>query len=251
MPHLRNVNRQQAVGRAAPGWHRRTAGLGVAGVGAAIIGLLAAPVAQADSNPAYGDLSTLYQDAIAFDRPYGLLEYGQFFSALASPGNVLAASGLDVGDPFSSSATASDDLTAIEGQGAALTGELTGLEATVNDYENTPGLEAVDGKELAVVGDALTFEQQITADIDDLPTITAQDETDPLLISVLSALYNNQTDLGNEFINNLGEQLASGSVTGITDDNADIFAYGLGTLVDTQSAADTLTVLADLSGLGL
>jgi hypothetical protein len=251
MPHLSTVNRHKAIRGAAPGWHRHTAGLCVAAAGAALVGLLATPLAQADSDPAYGDLSTLYQDATSVANSYGSPEDEVFFSNLISVGNVLSASGLDLGDPFSSSATASDDLSTIEGEGAALTGQLTSVEADINDFDKTPGLAAVDSKELAVVGDALTFQQQINADVDSLPTITAQDETNPLLISELSALYTNQIDFGNLLTNNLADQLANGSVTGITDDNADILAYGLGTLVDTQSAADTLTVLADLSSLGL
>ena len=215
-----------------------------------MIGLLATPLAQADTDPAYGDLSNVYHDAITFDSSFDLSEEVQFFSALASLGNVLSASGLDLSDPFSSSATASDDLSAIEGEDAALTGQLTTLEADINDYDNTPGLAAVDSKELSVVGDALTFEQQINADVGNLPTITAQDETNPLLISELSALYNNQIDFGNN-LTNLVEELGIATPSGITSDNAALVASGLGTLIDTQSAADTLTVLADLSSIGL
>jgi hypothetical protein len=250
MPDLSTVTRRKAIRGTAPRWHRTTAGMCVVGAGVALIGLLATPRAQADSDPAYGDLSTLYQDAIAFDRSFDLSEELQFFSALGSLGDVLRASGVDLGDPFSSSATASDDLTAIEGEDAALTGQLTSLAADIHDYDNTPGLAAVDGKELSVVGDALTYEQQITADVDNLPTITAQDETNPLLISELSALYNNQIDFGNNLTNLVGE-LEIATPAGITDDNAALVASDLGILVDTQSATDTLTALADLSSVGI
>jgi hypothetical protein len=243
------VNGHKVIRRAAPGWHRRTAGLCVAAAGAGVIGLLATPLAQADSDPAYGDLSNVYHDTITFDSSFDLSEEAQFFSDLTSVGNVLRASGLDVGNPFPAGATASDDLSAIEGEDAALTGQLTSVEADISNYDNTPGLAAVDSKELAVVTDALTFEQQINADVDNLPAITAQDTTNPLLISELSALYNSQIDFGNN-LTNLVEELAGASPAGITYDNAFLVASSLGTLIDTQSAADTLTVLADLSSIG-
>ena len=78
-----------------------------------MIGLLATPLAQADTDPAYGDLSNVYHDAITFDSSFDLSEEVQFFSALASLGNVLSASGLDLSDPFSSSATASSTVVAV------------------------------------------------------------------------------------------------------------------------------------------
>jgi hypothetical protein len=249
MPDLSTVSRQHAIRNAAPRWHRRTAGLCVAGAGAALIGLLATPLAQADSDPAYGDLSNVYDAATSFANSF--YDDGGFDSDLVSVGNILSASGLDVGNPFPTGATAADDVSAIEGEDAALTSQLTSVEADINAYDNTPGLAAVDSKELPVLTDALTFEQQINADVDNLPTITAQDETNPSLISELSALYNNQIDFSNNLTNLVVSQLDPGSPAGITSDNAALVASGLGALIDTQSAADTLTVLADLSSIGL
>lgn len=171
-----------------------------------------------------------------------------FFSALAGDGLSASGLGLSLGDPFSSSATASGDVSTIEGEGAALTSQLTGVEADIND---TSAITAqVDSRELSFVTDTLAFQQQINGDVDSLPTVTAQDETNPLLIADLGALYSHEIDFGT-LLTNLGNHLANGSPTGITEDNAAILANGLGLLIDTQSTADTLTALADLSSLGL
>jgi hypothetical protein len=249
-------------------WQRRTTGLCVAGAGAALMGLVMTPLAHADVDGSslllaaatdlpdgaaatgYGDLSNLYVDVSVFENSFGSYEDEVFFSDLASVGNILRASGLDVGNPFPAGATASDDVSAIAAEDTTVSGELTSLEADINDDDTTPGLAAVDSKELAVVADAQTFEQQISADVGNLPTITAQDETNPVLISELSALYNNEINLSGN-LTNLGDELVPGSPAGITADNAGILSDALGILSDVQRTADTLTVLADLSSVGL
>ena len=71
-------------------------------------------------------------------------------------------------------------------------------------------MAATDSKELPLIAEALTFQDQINQSIAFLPTITAQDETNPLLVSDLSALYTNELNLDNIVVN-LGEQLANGS----------------------------------------
>lgn len=66
----------------------------------------------------------------------------------------------------------------------------------------------------------------------------------------MSALYTNELNLDNIVVN-LGEQLANGSPSGITDANASIIADGLGIANDLQGTSETLTFLADLTSLGL
>jgi len=225
-----------------PAWQRRTAGLCAAGAGVAFIGLLVSPRAHADADGAslYGDLSTIYGDVSAFENSYGLFQDTVFFSDLASPGDIVAASGFDLGDPFPAGATASEDLSAVAAEGDTLTSQLADLQATA----------AADGNELAVINDALSLQQQINSAVGDLATITGQDETNPLLIADLSAIYSNEVNY-DTFLVNLGDALAIDSPAGITADNAYILSEGLGMVNDLQSSADTLTILADLASSGL
>jgi hypothetical protein len=108
---------------------------------------------------------------------------------------------------------------------------------------------ATDSNELPLVAETLTFQDQINQSIAFLPTITAQDETNPLLIADLSALYTNEMNLDNVVVN-LGQELTIGSPAGITADNAAIIADALGITNDLQSTSETLTILADLTNLG-
>jgi hypothetical protein len=96
----------------------------------------------------------------------------------------------------------------------------------------------------------LTFQDQINQSVAFLPTITAQDETNTLLIADVSALYTNELNLDNIVVN-LAQELAIGSPAGITADNASIIADALGIANDLQSTSETLTILADPTSLGL
>ncbi len=226
----------------------RSAWLLIASSGAALTGLLAAPLSHADADPAYGDLSTIYADVTEFENSYGLFEDSVFYSDLASLGNIIDASGINIGDSFSSGATASDEVNSIAAEGSTLASQLTTLEQTIAG--EPAALAATDANELPVVTDTLAFQDQINTDIANLPTITTQDETNPLVIADLSALYGRELDFSNE-LGNLVDSLGIGSPAGITADNAAILAEGLGITLDTQSAGDALTLLADLSSLGL
>jgi hypothetical protein len=246
MTHLSVSTRQGVIRRSAPGWRSRTAGLCAAGAGAAFVGLLMASLAHADADPAYGDLSTIYDAVTTFENSYGSYEDALFYSDLTSPGNIISATGFDVGDPFSSGATASSDLSSIAAEDDTVIGQLTNLEQTIAGESGVAATYA--DKELPVIEDTLAFQQQINSAIGDLPSITAQEETNPALISDLSALDINETNLDGNLIN-LGYELFSPA--GTTADNAAILSDGLGIAIDTQSTADTLTLLADLSSLGL
>jgi hypothetical protein len=218
-----------------------------AGAGAAFMAVLASPLAQADVGGAYSDISTIYGDAVTFAGAFAPVEPEVFYSDLAQPYNLFSASGIDLGqDPFPSDATATSDLGAIATEGTKLASDLNGLVYV----EFPPITAATDSKELPLIAEAFTFQDQINQSIAFLPTITAQDETNPLLIGDLSALYTNELNLDNIVVN-LGEQLANGSPTGITDANASIIADGLGIANDLQSTSETLTILADLTSLGL
>jgi hypothetical protein len=226
----------------------RLVGLCAAGAGAALFGLAATPVAHADADAAYGDLSTIYGDVIVAVNSYGPFEDLVFDSNLASLGNIISDSGIYVGDPFSSGATAATDVATILSEGTTLAGQLTNLEQTIAG--EPAGNATIDNPEYPITGDTLAFQDQINTDIANLPTITSQDETNPLVIADLSALYGNEINFSNELVN-LGEQLANASPSGISDVNANILSEGLGIAIDTQSTADTLTLLADLSSIGL
>jgi hypothetical protein len=246
MANLSVSTRPGVIRRSAPAWRRRTAGLCGAGAGAAFVGLLLAPLAQADGDPAYGDLSRIYDAVTTFENSYGSYEHALFHSDLTSLGNIISATGFDVGDPFSSGATASSDLSSIAAEDNTVTDQLTNLEQTIAS-ESGPAATYAD-KELPVIEATLAFQQQINSAISDLPSITTQEETNPALISDLSALDINETNLDGNLIN-LGYELFSPA--GTTADNAAILSDGLGIVNDLQSTADTLTLLADLSSLGL
>jgi len=221
------------------------------GAGAAFLALLMAPMAHADADPGYADLSALYDSVATFENSFSLYEDSVFYSDLASLGNIISASGIDVGVPFPSGADASDDVNTILAQGNTIVNQLTEVQSEItNDYGNITVLAGTDDKELPVVEEALTFQQQIDADIANLPTITSADETNPLLIDYLSAISINETNLDN-YVVNLTEQLLNASPAGLSGDNAVILADGLGFLTDVQGASETLTLLADLSSLGL
>jgi hypothetical protein len=246
MANLSVSTRPGVARRSAPAWPRRTAGLCAAGAGAAFVGLLMAALAHADADPAYGDLSTIYDAVTSFENSYGSYEDALLYSDLTSLGNIVSATGFDVGDPFSSGATASSDLSSVAAEGNTVTGQLANLEQTIAG-ESGPAATYAD-KELPVIEAAVAFQQQINSVISDLPSITAQEETNPSLISDLSALDINETNLDGTLIN-LGYELFSPA--GTTADNAAILSDGLGIAIDTQSAAETLTLLADLSSIGL
>ncbi|WP_343572848.1 hypothetical protein [Mycobacterium sp.] len=216
-----------------------------AGAGATLMALLASPLAQADAaDAAYGDLATPYTDAAAFSNSFGAYEDLVFDADLSQ--NFLAAVGLGFGEPFSSGTTASQDLSTLVAEGTTITAQLDALK----DFQPASVFAATDGKELPVIGDAVAFQEQINTAVADLPTITAADETNPLLIADLSALYNNELTLGNA-VTNLGEELANGSPAGLTADNTNFLAEGLGIVNDLHGTAATLTLLADLTSLGL
>jgi hypothetical protein len=214
----------------------------VAGAGAAFMALLASPLAQADED-ASAELSFAYGDALIYEQSWGLPEEFQFYSDLASPGNLLSASGVDLGDPFPSGASASDDVNMIVTEGNTLTSQLA-------DLRSAAGSDVADYKEFPVISDALSFQEQINNSVADLSPTTAQDETNPLVIAELSVLYGNEVDLGNNLVN-LGDALTIGDPAGITSDNAAIVAEGLGILSGAQGASETLTFLADLTSVGL
>jgi hypothetical protein len=278
MTNLSAVTRHKVTRRAAPGWHRRVAGLCVAGAGAALIGLLATPLAHADADDsslllaaastdlpdgaaatAYHYVSNIYEAATSFENSVvsssataTAYDDALFFSDLTSVGNILSATGLDLGDPFPSGATASDDVSAIVGEDTTLTDQLTDLEQEVDSLEDGNTILALTAnQEAGVVLSTLAFQEQINYDIDTLPTITAQDETNPALISDLSALYSNEVNLDGYLVNLGNFNLEDGSVAGITSDNAAILSEALGIANDAQSSAETLTILADLSSIGL
>ncbi|HSS39905.1 MAG TPA: hypothetical protein VLT58_14155, partial [Polyangia bacterium] len=166
---------------------------------------------------------------------------------LTSPANLFSASGIDFGgDPFPPGATATDDLGAIATEGTKLAGELNALEY----FDPTSVQAATDSKELPLIAEALTFQDQINQSIAFLPSIPAQDETNPLLIADLSALYGNELNLDTILVN-VGYELAGASPAGLADDNAAIIADALGIANDASSASETLTFLAELSSLGL
>jgi hypothetical protein len=217
------------------------------GAGAAFIGLLASPLADADTGGAYADISSIFGDAITFDNAFGSNEDALFFSDLGSSANLFSASGIDLGqDPFPTGATATSDVGAIATEGTKLADDINGLQFP----DLPPTVAATDSNELPLVAETLTFQDQINQSIAFLPTITPQDETNPLLIADLSALYTNELNLDNIVVN-LGQELAIGSPAGITADNASVIADALGIANDLQSTSETLTILADLTGLGL
>jgi hypothetical protein len=218
-----------------------------AGAGAAFIGLLASPIAHADTGGAYADISSIFGDAATFDNAFGSNEDALFFSDLTNSGNLFSASGIDFGgDPFPSGATATSDLGAITTEATKLAGDINGLQFP----DVPPVVAATDSNELPLVAETLTFQDQINQSIAFLPTITAQDETNPLLMADLSALYTNEMNLDNVVVN-LGQELAIGSPAGITADNASIIADALGMANDVQSTSETLVILSDLTSLGL
>ncbi len=216
-------------------------------VGAAFVASLTSPLAAADVGGAYADISSIYSDAITLDNSFGAYEDGLFFSDLTSSANLFGASGIDFGgDPFPSGATATSDVSAIAAEGTKLANELNKLEY----FDPTSVQAGTDSKELPLIAEALTFQDQINQSIAFLPTITAQDETNPLLIADLSALYGNELNLDTTLVN-LSYELAAASPAGLTEDNAAIIADALGIANDAQSASETLTFLAELSSLGL
>jgi hypothetical protein len=216
--------------------------------GAVFTGLLVAPLADADADSAYSDLAAIYGDVSTFENSWGAFEDGVFFSDLTQLYNVISATGIDLGDPFASGATVSNDVSTVLTEGNTLTTQLENLEQAV---ATAPTIVATtDDEELPVIEETLAFQQQINTDIGELPAITAQDETNPLLIAYLSALDGNETNFDTYLIN-LGDELAIGSPAGITADNASILADGFGFVTDLQGAGETLTLLADLPNLGL
>jgi len=270
MTNLSPSARHGAARRTA-GWQFRTTGLCVAGAGAALIWLLVTPLAHADADGSsfllaaaatdlpdsaaatgYSDLSNLYVDVTSFENSNGLYEDALFFSDLTSASNILSATGFDIGgDRLGPGESASDYLSAIEAEDTTLTGQLTDLEQEVDSIEaGNSALALTANQEADVILGTSVFQEQINYDIDNLPTITAQDETNPALISELSALYNNEIDLSTN-LTNLGDELEIGSPAGITQDNAAILSEALGMANDAQSSAETLTILADLSSIGL
>jgi hypothetical protein len=277
MTNLSAVNRQKVTRMTAPGWHRSMASLCAAGAGAALIGLLATPLAHADADEsslllaaasadlpddaaatAYHYVSNIYEAVTSFENSVvsssataTAYEDALFFSDLTSVGNILSASGLDLGDPFPSGATATDDVSALVGEGTTLTDQLTNLEQEVDSLQDGNTVLALTAnQEAGVVLSILAFQEQINYDIDNLPTITAQDESNPAFISDLSALYSNEVNL-DTYLVNLGDNLEIASPAGITGDNAAILSEALGMANDAQGSAETLTILADLSSIGL
>lgn len=209
--------------------------------------LLASPLVHADTGGAYADISSIYGDAYTFANSFGSYEDALFFSDLTSPGNLFSASGIDFGgDPFPSGATATGDLGAIATEGTKLAGELNTLEY----FDPTSVQSATDSKELPLIAEALTFQDQINQSIAFLPAIPAQDEANPLLVADLSALYANELNLDTVLVN-VGYELAAASPAGLAEDNAAIIADALGIANDASSASETLTILAELSSLGL
>lgn len=219
----------------------RFAGLIAAGVGAAFAALLAGPLARADIN---GTLGVLDGDAYAFSNSFGPYEALLFDSDLSQ--NLVAAGINDLADHFPSGATASQDLSAVVTEGNTITGQLDALEG----FQPAGVAATTDSKELPVIGDMLALQEQINNAITNLPAITTQDEANPLLIADLSALYDNELNLST-YATNLGYELAAGSPAGLTGDNTNFVADGLGIVTDLHATADTLTLLAELSSLGL
>jgi hypothetical protein len=213
-----------------------------AGAGGAFMALLASPIAQADAG-AYTDISYIYGDALVYDNSYGLAEDTQFYSDLASSGNILTALGIPEGVATPPGADVPADLNALAAEGNTLTNQLTELHSVA-------ATDAADFKEFPVIGDTLAFQEQINNSIADLPAITGQDATNPLLVADLSGLYGDEVNLSNELIN-LGDALAIGSPAEITSDNAAIIADALGMAGYAHGASDTLTLLTELSSLGL
>jgi hypothetical protein len=218
-----------------------------AGAGAPFIGLLASPLADADTGGAYADISSIFGDATTFANAFGSTEDALFLTDLTSSANLFSASGVDFGgDPFPPGGTATSDVGAIATEGTKLADDINGLQFP----DLPPVVAATDSGELPLIAEALTFQDQINQSVAFLPTITAQDQTNPLLIADVSALYTNELNLDNIVVN-LGQELAIGSPAGITADNASIIADALGVANDLQSTSETLTILADLTSLGL
>jgi hypothetical protein len=176
------------------------------------LALLASPLAHADRGGAYADISTIYGDAVTFANSFGSFEDELFFSDLTSSANLFSASGIDFGgDPFPSGTTATSDVGAIAAEGSKLANELNVLE-----YFNPTGVQVgSDSKELPLIAETLTFQDQINQSIAFLPSIPAQDETNPLLIADLSGLYNNELNLDTTLAN-LGEALTGASPAELT-----------------------------------
>jgi hypothetical protein len=218
-----------------------------AGAGATFLALLASPLGHADTGGADADISTIYADAVTFANSFGSFEDALFFSDLTSSANLFSASGIDFGgDPFPSGATGTSDVGAIAAEGSKLANELNVLE-----YFNPTGVQVgTDSKELPLIAETLTFQDQINQSVAFLPSIPAQDETNPLVIADLSGLYNNELNLDTT-LTNLGEALTGASPAELTADNATIIADALGIANDAQGASETLTLLAELTSFGL
>jgi hypothetical protein len=214
------------------------------GAGAAFLALLTSPTSQADVDTAYGDLAVIYGDASNFSNSFGAYEDLIFDSNLSQ--NLFAASVIGLGGPMSTDATASQELSSVVAEGTTITGQLGALE----DFQPASVVAATDSKELPVIGDTLVFQEQVNNAIADLPAITAQDETNPWLVADLSALYDNELTLGT-YATNLGDELAAGSPAGLTGDNTNFIAEGLAILNDIHGTADSLTLLTELTSLGL
>jgi hypothetical protein len=217
------------------------------GAGAAFLALLASPFVHADTGGAYADISSIYGDALTFDNSFGSYEDALFYSDLDSSANLFSASGIDFGgDPFPSGANATSDVSSIATESTKLADELN----TLQYFDPTSVQSATDSKELPLIAETLIFQDQINQSIAFLPSISAQDETNPLLIADLSALYGNELNLDTTLVN-LGDALTDASPAQLTADNAAIVADALGIANDVQSASETLTLLAELSSLGL
>ncbi|UMB67628.1 hypothetical protein [Mycobacterium paraterrae] len=208
------------------------------------LAMLASPLAHADADAAYGDLANLYVDASTFSNSFGAYEDLLFDSDLTQ--NLFAASVSNLFAQSPSAATASDEVNAALTEGHTVATELDALET----YQPASVVAATDGKDIPAIGDAAMLQEQINAAIADLPAVTAQDETNPLLVAELSALAGTELNL-TDYAGNLGEQLANGSPAGLTAENTLFIAEGLAVLSNVQSTSETLTLLADLSSLGL
>ncbi|KAA8959865.1 hypothetical protein [Mycobacterium sp.] len=224
------------------GW-ARLSGLCAGVAGAAFMGLSAGAHADADGPTlALADLWSAYDAMAAYENSYGLFADALFFSHL--PEIPFAPLSALLADP-ALGATVSDELSMLAAEGTTITGQLAGLEPKIED---SSAIAAIDGKELPVIVDMLDFQQQINNSVESFPAISAQMETDPLLVYELNALYVAETDLDTWALN-LGYSL--GSPAGTTADNVQMLFNGLAMAYDLHSAVDISAILADLASVGL
>jgi hypothetical protein len=174
----------------------------------------------AGAETAYGALSNLGQDGVTeFADLYGeeIQSFSDIFGDITSVGNLIEGGINDVGSlaHIAGAADASTILSAIEAQNAELTDQI----ASVNDLPRATAIH-----ENMVTGDLVGFQGAINNAVDDLPTITSQDETNPALIFDLSAVLSSEDNMS-PFLTNLSTEVEHESSQGIVSANAYIYDF--------------------------